>query len=1595
MWRRLTRVELNEYWCSQALGMSNPSLIPSSIATSTTVTGAATPLSRVIRKLADARNRLVDRNLRNRLISTPLESSRTKSLRVWASTSDQVFQVLQSQKKQMTFLPVPDGSEESEDSETQGSLQVIDFTQAGETDLQTKLTKTSLEKKLKTLFYASKEYEEEQGVNILYIALGFLKWYEDTNSDLPKYAPLVLLPVELSREGAKDRYKLKARDEDIFTNVSLKLWLHEQHSVTLPEIPEEAEWSPQSYFAEVNSAIAMSPRWAVLPNDVLLGFFSFSKFLLWKDLDPTTWPEGQGPLEHPIIQKLLNSTGERVEAEGSLIPDDDFIDDHFTPHDLAYIMDADSSQTEAIQTAMAGKDLVIQGPPGTGKSQTITNIISSAIRDGKKVLFIAEKMAALDVVHQRLVKSKLGPVCLELHSRKANKVSVLGQIKEALDTPNQPAYSKEPLDVLKTLQDTLNGHAKRVNRPLAPWGLTPYEVLGGISLLYSEGNSLPDFEIPNADKYTKAKLKEFKAQLEELNGRLLRSGIPAKNPWNKSIGNTLTPIGVERLENVCKEGNSVCAMLKTTLDELANDLDHETSNWFNLNPTTVSKELNILLSVVKVAPTIPSSVLYQFELIEYSSALADLATKLLICQTSLQELDDKLIANWESYDLTSLRVRFAGSGGSIFSFFSSVYRQSVSELKGLNKGLLPKQFQDRLKLIDQAIATVGAKKSITETNGKLQVLLSTLWTDETSDADKLNELSTWLGKCQSFNNGQFTLLKKIASSERFKKIIERLDEQIAQLEKAGQQLESIFGIVANEHFGTALHEQCSQWASWIENVGKANDWPAARDLLTELKPVLGQEFHNKIWRGDIGTDKLISIAQISIYEKLWNVFCQKLPELTALDAYRLDSTLAQFRFLDKQRLTLASNEILSAYVSKRPTGSSGEMRVIRQEMNKKRNHLSVRKLLKEAGMAIQKMKPVFLMSPLSVAQFIPPGSLMFDLVIIDEASQVKPEDALGAIARAKQIITVGDDKQLPPTNFFNRLTDDEADVEQDEDDYSFGDVESILSLCNIALSNQAMLKWHYRSQHPGLIAVSNRNFYDNQLLLPPSTLRASYGDGLGVSMIKSPTNGYERGGANGGRNIFEAEQIAKEVIRFAKENPKKSLGVAAFSVKQRDAIRDIVDEQRRKHPELEDFFSSSQPEHFFIKNLESIQGDERDVIFISVGYGRDQTGRLTQTFGPLAAEGGERRLNVLISRAKERCTIFSSITADDVKQAPGKLGINAFREFLQYAEKGYFDVAQITERDFDSEFEESVARFIKAAGYEVQPQVGMSGFFIDIGVIDPNQSNRFLCGIECDGATYHSSRSARDRDRLRQSILEARGWKIYRIWSTDWFHRRKEQEQKLLDSLAQMQSSVDVTPSVVDELVYQVPSAITTLPIEQVDVVIDAYIEFDGKVSTTIAPHEWSIHQLTQLVEQIVQLESPVHEEEVARRVTNAFGLERAGSRIQAATITALRNSRQLTNQGGVWIAPNKQVTVRDRSQVKSKNLTQASMLPQIEIIEALKTQVTQSVRIHTEELIQATSRSFGFLRCGPDLREVIQRALDCQINQKLARDADGFIRLI
>jgi very-short-patch-repair endonuclease len=706
---------------------------------------------------------------------------------------------------------------------------------------------------------------------------------------------------------------------------------------------------------------------------------------------------------------------------------------------------------------------------------------------------------------------------------------------------------------------------------------------------------------------------------------------------------------------------------------------------------------------------------------------------------------------------------------------------------------------------------------------------------------------------------------------------------------------------------------------------------------------------------------------------------------------------------------MAADQVARSYADQRPAGSAGAVGVLKDETKKSRKLKPVRRLVEEAGEAIQRFKPVFLMSPLSVAQYLPPGQIQFDLCVIDEASQVRPEDALGAVARCKQLVVVGDDKQLPPTNFFSRMVADD-DVEEQEvisgevRAAAVKDVESILNLCS--RFPERMLRWHYRSEHPALIATSNRNFYKNQLMLPPSVVTHSGDQDIGLQFVQVRKGGYERGKT--ATNEVEADEVAKAVLDHVRRNPTKSLGIGTFSVAQRDCVRDRLEHWAANYPELDEFMrGNADRDPLFVKNLENIQGDERDVIFISVGYGHDQDGRLTQQFGPIGRDGGERRLNVLITRARQRCVVFSSIVAEDIRtEGAPKPGIAAFREFLKLAKDGFKDLAEATARGFDSDFEESVAMAIKELGYEVHPQVGMAGFFVDLGVLDPRDDKKYLLGVECDGAAYHSSSYARDRDRLRQSILESRGWKMHRVWSTDWFYRQDREISKLKVALeAAISSNPDVVsvdhPKEDPEISPDNSSNTFFVDEEEKFSLLPPYrfaqLKWNGR--TDILPHELQLGQLTELVSKIVATEQPIHSEEVGRRLATMFNLQRAGSRIQEAALRGLKDaarSKYLVGKKGFWrLADAAQVQARDRSQLPAAaTVRRPDLICPTEIAQAARVVLTASLALEREELVTETARALGFLRTGPDVSHAIGKAIVVELGAELQTDHMGRVRL-
>ena len=632
------------------------------------------------------------------------------------------------------------------------------------------------------------------------------------------------------------------------------------------------------------------------------------------------------------------------------------------------------------------------------------------------------------------------------------------------------------------------------------------------------------------------------------------------------------------------------------------------------------------------------------------------------------------------------------------------------------------------------------------------------------------------------------------------------------------------------------------------------------------------------------------------------------PVLRGFSSLDHERKIREFRQADAKFQKLTEKYIAATLSGRIPNptgamvGADSEFGKLRRELQRQRGHMPVRQLVKGLPTLLPKLKPCLLMSPLSVAQYLDAGYAQFDLVVFDEASQIPVWDAVGAIARGKQLLVVGDPKQLPPTNFFNKSTDTES-----YGDEQIEDLESILDECLGAGMNRLSLQWHYRSRHESLITFSNVHYYDSSLVTFPSPVT----DDVAVRFER--VNGiYDRGATR--TNRIEAEAIVNGIEKhyLTPSNAHLTIGVVTFNQPQQALIETLLDARRRGSSELDRAIAAHSHEPLFIKNLENVQGDERDVIFFSITFGADAAGKTTMNFGPLNGEGGHRRLNVAISRAREAVTIYSSLMPEQIELSRVRAaGVRDLKHYLEFAIKGpraLVEQSMPTGLAPDSPFETAVIQKLRNQKWEVHPQVGCSGYRIDIGVVDPRARGRYLVGIECDGRTYHSGATARDRDRLRQHVLEGLGWRIHRIWSTDWWLNPEDEVKKVIALLQGLMAETelltdespekeDIAPGILEETnstISQeapVPINLAISPPVYESVTLnnrtpDAFYEFNSNVS------------LNEQIYKIVEGEGPISESVLFRKIARAWGLERTGSRIVARLKTLTQSLDNKTHEG-------------------------------------------------------------------------------------------------
>lgn len=1386
-------------------------------------------------KIGALRKNLLDLTMRNKLLNfKPL----ARSIKVVDEIPTEVYQLMVLEDKKMQFIPRArkpvkadaEGTQKHDDVEVEGEelkLKPIDITDK-EASLLWKLplpnskvsskhrnlllqTNHEAEELQKRLFYINQQARsvlEEQGYNILYLALGFLEWTENNDPETKRKAPLILIPVELERKKVKGSFKLRWTGEDIIPNISLQEKLLEQ-GVELPdfEMPEHKE-GIYHYFEAVSDAIEPKKSWNVI-YEIYLNFFSFTKFVMYKDLDPASWG-GVSISENSIIKTLFDDVESIVETEFN----EEDVDKKLSSKDVFNVVDADSSQIAVVEEAKGGMNLVVEGPPGTGKSQTIVNLISELMANGKTVLFVSEKMAALEVVKTRLDSIGLGEFCLELHSHKSNKKNVLKELERSLySNYDRLKPMDEEFEELEKLKLELNQYNEVLHTSIGNSGFSPFQLFGmkeeAIQHFKKVERNIPRAHIENAESYTQKDWKNAVSTLKNVTEVITPLKPISKNAWYNTEPGTILPTDSEDISELLEKAVLTLNDVEADLYELI----ELTGIRKPLNKSEMDSTIKTTLLIADPLTTNPDVIFNPVWEIGRSEIIK-IIDILVEYDTNRKELEKRFNKGVLNTDIQGLLDDYNETSSKFLKSFRGKYKKTKDKIAKLYRDHVPEDDEVVIHDLKTLKSCQELQKRLEKLNSDAKAVFGDDWKGTETDLKKIKDLAEWvltvkkLLKTGKITERTFDIIVDGPDTATINGTIQKLNKDYGSFLKVYKAIKGYIKIDEELVFGAKMrfvrfHELESRIENFQKGMPLLQKWSQLTAILNETPSPIAQPIVELIKADKINIDDIIPCLKANFADDLLrNAFLEN-HILSSFIGEIHERKIGRFIDLDRRIISLNRKRISNRIAYNRPhintaVSRNSELGILLSEFNRKRGHMPIRKLLSNAGNLVKKIKPCFMMSPLSVAQFIDPKNsvdLRFDVVIFDEASQVKPEDALGAFLRANQAVVMGDTRQLPPTTFFDIIL--ETDENQDYEIASISDMESILHLCKGRFPTK-MLRWHYRSRHESLIALSNQEFYDNNLLIYPSPCHET--ESLGLKFEYMEDTVYDRGRTSSNR--LEARRVVEAAGDHYREHGlSKSLGIGTFNIKQQQAILEEVELYLRQNPVLEKYFSSDLEEHFFVKNLETIQGDERDVIFISVGYGNDENGHLSLNFGPLNREGGERRLNVLITRAREKTVVFSNFRHTEInlnENAP--FGLRALKSFLKYSETKMLDTRYDSDDELNTEFEDSLYEFLRSHNYEVHKQVGCAGFRIDLAVVDPDEKGKYLVGIECDGETYHSSPVARDRDRLRQQILEGLEWHIYRVWSTDWYRNRAESEKRLLEAVKNAKDlkpivKLDTTPS--------------------------------------------------------------------------------------------------------------------------------------------------------------------------------------------------------
>lgn len=1466
--------------------------------------------------------------------------------------------------------------------------------------LRSYFTENELGKALHHIYRSSRLSIEENGANTLYLALGLLKWYETPGSERPRYAPILLLPVEIIRKSAAKGYVIRSREEDTMMNITLLEMLRQNFGIVIHGLdPLPADGSGVNVkliYSIIRNSIKDQRRWDV-EEQALLGIFSFNKFIMWNDIHNNA----HKLIENKIVSSLMNG---KIEFDISdEMADAATFDKTLSPADIVLPISADSSQLEAIFEAVNDKSYILHGPPGTGKSQTITNIIANALYKGKRVLFVAEKMAALSVVQSRLEAIGLSPFCLELHSNKTKKSAVLAQLKTTTEVTRtlSPEDYAQQASRLHGLRNELNTYIDALHRKYH-FGFSLYEAI----TRYLSIDCEEEFDFPQSaiEDITENTFSEWEDAVEFLVSTGNACGHPYKHPLTGINISNYSASLKEELSKSVQDNIDLLSRIKNNVEILTSLLGLQNQELSKKQTETASLILQNMINIPELTsslltmPRINEVVDEYREVIVHGKERDKVKQEILAgFTTDVLSVDARqLLADWNKYTNQWFLPRFIGQRKvkkqlTVYALSSKI---TTEEVKGLLLQII--KYQDEEKYVENYLPALPqlfgkyGKKEHEEWDVIARILdeiiaLNALLLEFTGDIAVTTQIKNTLAGQLSEGIVAFKGIHGRSITE-----FNELVNELSLKEYALNQL--------TETNTSSLYDDSVYWIDnalgrlnlWLTNLDRLKDWyqwlVAGKRLHKQGLGFIADEYVQK----NIPTTTLQERFAKSFYHACIDFILSREPNLELFKGKIFNDSIEKYKKLAARFEELTRQELYAKLASNIPSftieaAQNSEVGILQKNIRNNGRGISIRKLFDQIPTLLSRMCPCMLMSPISVAQYIDTEADKFDLIIFDEASQMPTYEAVGAIARGKHTIIVGDPKQMPPTSFFSVNTVDEDNIEME-------DLESILDDCLALSMPSKYLLWHYRSKHESLIAFSNEEYYDNKLLTFPSP------DNIESKVRLVQVDGYYDKGKSR-QNHAEAEAVVKEIERRLSDSTlrKRSIGVVTFSSVQQTLIEDLLSDLFIFRPDLETMALECE-EPLFIKNLENVQGDERDIILFSVGYGPDSTGKVSMNFGPLNRVGGERRLNVAVSRARYEMVIYSTLRPDQIDlNRTSSNGVAGLKRFLEYAERGErLAINNANSLTPAQSIETIIARRLSENGYKVHTGIGCSGYKIDIGIVDKDNPSRYILGIICDGKNYRQTKTTRDREIVQNSVLRQLGWNIMRIWTMDWW----ENPQQVLDMVEEelkniKKKSITLPPpaEILPQVAHAEPVQTQKENIvkqEQNTVIVEppAEVSYEEPYHSTllkemrgysseqfISPENKSL--VLSQIKKIISTEAPISRFLLYKRVLSAWGISRMGTRIESYLDNIMFELPFFSKEHeGIVFFWASEEQCNSYSIYRTDSSRDATDLPPEEIANGIKQILQQQISLPTKDLLRITAQLFGFARSGTNVESAIYRGM-------------------